>query len=309
MGSHLFVAVMLVTSALVGTIATTVVFRRPLRPLDGLIKGLEEIQKGNYDVRIPEKGGHQFYNISKNFNTMAQELGSIETLRSDFISSFSHEFKTPIASIKGFAKLLKNPALTEEERREYLDIIITESERLSQLATNTLNIKKIESMEMIAEKSPYRLDEQIRQCVLILEPRWSEKKQNLSLELGEVVLNGNEELMHQVWINLIDNAVKFTPENGDIVIALKVVDNSGIFTISDNGIGMTAETQKHVFEKFYQGDKSRAIEGSGVGLSIVKKIVEISEGNIKVKSVSGEGTTFIVVLPLCNANDKKAADK
>ena len=288
-----------VTSSIIGSLISAMAFRRTLRIVDSFLDGMKEIRKGNYGVRIGENSPNERIRyLAENFNLMSQELSGIETLRSDFINSFSHEFKTPISSIKGFAKLLKNPNLSEEERQDYLDIIISESERLSRLASGTMDITKVESLESVPERKMYRLDEQIRQCILLLEPRWSKKKLTVDVDLTEIDYTGSEDLLQQVWINLIDNAVKFTADGGEIAVSLSRVQNNAIATVSDNGCGMDAETQKHMFDKFFQGDPSRSMEGIGVGLSLVKKIVKVSQGRIKVRSALNEGTSITVVLPV-----------
>jgi len=286
-------------SGIISSLLAALGFRKSLHHIDTFQDGMEEIRKGNYSVRVSESSmNERVRHLAENFNLMAHELSSVEALKSDFIGSFSHEFKTPITSIKGFAKLLKNPALSEEERKDYLDIIITESERLSRLASSTLDITKVENMESVAEKTKYRLDEQMRECTLLLEPRWNKKDLTVNAELEEVVFDGNEDLMRQVWINLIDNAVKFTQEKGRISVSLFAAHGNAIATISDNGCGMDENTQKRMFDKFFQADPSRSTEGNGVGLSLVKKIVSISEGEIRVKSTPGKGTCMTVILPL-----------
>ena len=303
LGPHIYIIFILLSSCIIGVILTALFHKRPFRPIENLLKGIEEISNGNYNVRLHtvEFGGAA--RIVDSFNKMAQELGSIETLRNDFIGSFSHEFKTPINSIKGFAKLLKNKNLSDDERKEYLNIIIDESERLSQLATNTLNFTKIESQEMVLSTTEYKLDEQIRQSILILEPKWNKKKLNLNVDLEETVFDGNVDLLQQVWINLIDNAIKFTPENGDVFISLKKVQSDIVVIISDSGCGMSEETKKRMFDKFYQADKSRITQGHGLGLAIVYKIIKLAGGEIKVKSEIGQGSAFTIILPIGKNED------
>ncbi|MDF2842689.1 MAG: sensor histidine kinase [Herbinix sp.] len=236
--------------------------------------------------------------LSESFNKMVYELSTIETLRSDFVNNFSHEFKTPIVSVRGFAKLLKEGDLTEEEKQEYLDIIIAESERLADLSTNVLNLSKYESIEIITDKISFRLDEQIRRAVVLMEPKWSVKDIDMTIELEDITFLGNEDLTQQIWINLLDNAIKFTPHGGHIKIHL-LRWNQGIrFTIQDNGNGMDEQTKSHIFDKFYQGDNSHKTTGNGLGLALVKRIIKLSGGGITVQSTPGDGSKFTVFLPM-----------
>nr|WP_245645000.1 HAMP domain-containing sensor histidine kinase [Peribacillus loiseleuriae] len=185
---------------------------------------------------------------------MTQELSSIETLRSDFVNNFSHEFKTPIVSIRGFAKLLKDNNLSEEDRRDFLDIIITESERLATLSTNVLTLAKYENLGIIADKAPFRLDEQIRRTIVLMEPKWSAKDITVNLELDKVIYKGNEDLTQHIWLNLFDNAIKFSYQGGLINITLVKVDDEIRFVIQDDGSGMDDHSKVHIFDKFYQVD-------------------------------------------------------
>ncbi|MDP3447280.1 MAG: HAMP domain-containing sensor histidine kinase, partial [Eubacteriales bacterium] len=247
-------------------------------------------------LRFP--GAGSFADLVTSFNRMAEELGSIEMLRSDFVDHFSHEFKTPIVSIKGFAEELKHDDLTPEQRNEYLDIIIHESSRLAQLATNVLNLSRVEKQSILADRARFDLTEQVRRSVLLFENKWEQRKLNLSVELDEVLIEGDEELLSQVWLNLIDNAVKFTPEGGCVDIRLRKSDSSVVFIIMDDGYGISEEAQRHIFDKFYQGDASHAVSGNGLGLSIARRVVALHNGDIRCKSEEGAGTEFSVALPL-----------
>ena len=231
------------------------------------------------------------------FNEMAQELGGIEMFRKDFINNFSHEFKTPIVSIRGFAKQLERDDLTDEQRREYTSIIVSESERLANMASNILLLTKLENQQIVTDREEYRLDEQLRKCILLLEKNWSAKEIELSLNMDEVTYVGNEEMMSHVWVNLIGNAVKFSPQGGLLEITCARMGNGVIATIRDHGEGMDEDTQKRIFEKFYQGDSAHATEGNGLGLSLVKQIVDLCNGQVVVDSHPGAGTAFTVTLP------------
>ena len=234
--------------------------------------------------------------LVNSFNDMAQELGSIEMFRKDFINNFSHEFKTPIVSIRGFAKQLERDDLTDEQRREYAAIIVSESERLANMSSNILLLTKLENQQIVTDKAKYRLDEQLRSCILLLEKQWEAKNIDLSLNLDEVDYVGNEEMMSHIWVNLIGNAVKFSEPDGLIEISCERADGAVRVEVRDHGAGMDEATQKRIFEKFYQGDSAHATEGNGLGLSLARRIVDLCGGTIEVHSRVGEGTAFIVKL-------------
>ena len=284
---------------LIATALTGVFSKRALMPLRGIIKATQRVTEGDFSVKVnTDRGINEFSELAKSFNKMTDELSSIETLRSDFINTFSHEFKTPIVSIRGFAKLLKEGDLSDEERKEYLEIILTESERLALLSTNVLNLSKYESLEIITEKTPFRVDEQIRMAVLMTEPKWSAKNLDVDIELEEVTFIGSADLTQQVWLNLIDNAVKYSGTGGNIAIRLEHWNKGLRFIIADNGVGMDEPTKPRIFDKFYQGDASRTEAGNGLGLTIVKRIVELCGGSITFDSELGKGSVFTVTLPL-----------
>lgn len=236
-----------------------------------------------------------FGHFSNKFNHMAEELGSVEMLRTDFVGNFSHEFKTPIVSIRGFAKALKWDDLTEEERTEYLDIIISESERLSELSQNVLYLSKIENQTIITNKRRYNLSEQIRRVVALLDHKFSEKQLEVLFDSDEFMITANEEMMKQVWINLLDNGIKFSPLGGKIAISIKQEKDNLSVKISNQGDEIPPEMKEHIFDKFYQGDLSHSTNGNGLGLAIVKKIINLHSGKIIVHS-SKNGCTFELLL-------------
>ena len=287
-----------VLSAVVGAGLTLLLSRIPLKPIRDLIEAINQLADGNFKVRIHLDLNREFERLSESFNRMAQELENTELLRSDFINNFSHEFKTPIVSLRGFAKILKNDSLTKEERDEYLDIIISESNRLSQLSTNVLNLSKIEKMSILSDMESFDLSEEVRQSVLLLESKWQKKNLELFIDMDELEYHGNKALLNQVWINLIDNAIKFSPQNGKIKLKLHRKKDQVVFQILDNGCGMDEETKNHIFDRFYQGDSSHTAEGNGIGLTVVEKIVHLHKGQISVVSEAGIGTTFTVNLPI-----------
>lgn len=292
------IMVLLIISVVVGTVVSFMISRIPLKPLRRMIDAINRLAAGDFSPRLHFSGSNSFAELSTSFNRMAEELGSIEMLRSDFVDSFSHEFKTPIVSIKGFAEELKHDDLAPEQRQEYLDIIIHESSRLSQLATNVLNLSRVEKQAILASRARFDLTEQIRRCILLFEGKWEDRGLKLAVELDEVTLDGDEELLSQVWLNLIDNAVKFTPEGGNIEIRLQQREGTAKFIIRDDGYGIPEEAQRHIFDKFYQGDPSRSVSGNGLGLSIAKRVVTLHGGSIRCKSEDGAGTEFAVELPL-----------
>lgn len=236
--------------------------------------------------------------LAQNFNKMAEELAGTETLRGDFISNVSHEFKTPLASIQGFAKLLQSDDITEQEREEYTQIIIDETSRLSKLSSNILRLTKLENQKTVGKKTRFSLDEQIRKILLVLEPEWSKKKIDLDIDLEDIMYVGSEELMAQIWQNIINNAIKFTPEGGKISVKLFRNEKNISAEIWDNGPSIAPDVKAKIFDKFYQGDRSRATEGNGLGLALVKRIIELSEGSIEVENdMKKGGVCFRISLP------------
>lgn len=296
----------LLVSSIIGTSLSAMVSEKLLKPLHQLINATKIIAKGDFSVRVPEiNNDSEIAVLLRNFNQMAEELGSIEMFRNDFINNFSHEFKTPIVSIRGFARQLQNENISEEKRREYTEIIISEAERLTKMSSNVLLLTKFENQQFITNQTEYDLDEQIRNCVILLEKQWSRKNIDISLNLSKVRIFSNEEMLSHLWINLIDNAIKYTDENGKISIILYETNDKIIFTITDSGKGMDEYTIKHIFDKFYQADKSRSTYGNGLGLSIVKRIIELCRGDIAVESRIGAGTTFSVTLPKYQKEEQK----
>lgn len=286
----------LVTSVCVGTIVAAIVSRFPLRPVYTMIAGLNRLASGDYNARINLGTIDVAAKLSDSFNTLAEELQNTEMLRSDFVNNFSHEFKTPIVSIYGFAKLLKKGNLTEEQKAEYLDIIEEESARLSAMATNVLNLTKIENQSILSNVTEYNLSEQLRMCVLLLEKKWTEKNLGISINFSEHNVVGEEELLKQVWINLIDNAIKFSPNDGTVEIGIKEDGERITVSVKNNGSPISDKDLPRIFNKFYQCDPSHSSQGNGIGLAIVKKIVTLHKGEVTVES-KGNETTFYVSLP------------
>ncbi|MBU5434446.1 cell wall metabolism sensor histidine kinase WalK [Pseudoflavonifractor sp. MSJ-37] len=261
-----------------------------------LSDGLRSVADGDFSVRLDEDEGGPLAPAFADFNKMAEELQSVQTLRNDFINDFSHEFKTPITAVKGFTELLLEPGCSEEERQEYLQIILAESTRLADLTSSTLLLSKVESQHCISEKTDFPLDEQVKRCAILFSHAWEEKGISFTADLAPARYHGNEELMRQIWINLLSNAVKYTPQGGEISVSLTAVGDELAVSISDNGVGMSPEVQAHVFDKYYQGDPDHA-GGLGLGLSIVHRIVALCGGRIELTSIEDQGSTFTVYLP------------
>lgn len=295
------ILLMVITGLLVSTGITMVVFKRFLIPIEHLIVALRQVAAGQFDVRLEENGeDSDVQQMNLNFNKMVQELQSTETLQSDFIQNVSHEFKTPLASIEGYATLL-DAAEIPDELHEYAHRILESTCQLSSLTSNILRLSKLENQQILSEQSSFSLDEQLRQAILSLEPLWNAKGLTIDMDLPEVNYYGNEQLLLQVWINLFSNAIKFTPGDGGIITAgiqTEAAPGWLLVTIQDNGLGMTEEVQKHIFDKFYQGERNRNIEGNGLGLALVKKIISLSGGRIDVESQPCQGATFKVWLPV-----------
>lgn len=291
------IIVAIATVIAIGTILSSYVGKRFLKPIRSLVSATEKISKGDFTVQVKTPSNRELRELVNNFNRMTKSLGSIDTLGKDFLNNVSHEFKTPIASIRGFATLLKDDDISAQEREEYLDIIINESDRLSQLSSNILSLSRLENQTVLTDCSEFSLDEQLRRVILTLEPQWSEKRIDVEVKLEPVTILANEELLWQAWMNIIGNAVKFTPEDGWIGISLTTESDNAVVKISDNGIGMNEEQSKRVFDKFYQCDKSHSGLGNGLGLSLAKRIIDLSEGGITVESEEGKGSAFTVSLP------------
>ena len=295
-----FVLNVAVWSVLFGTVLTAITSRIPLKPVNKIINAMNRLASGDYKPRLnfsTPLGRHSTaVELTDSFNRLAEELEHTEMLRSDFINNFSHEFKTPIVSIAGFAKLLKRGNLTEEQRAEYIDIIEEESLRLSYMATNVLNLTKVENQAILTDVTRFNLSEQIRNCALLLENKWMKKNVELNIDFNEYYIDANEEMLKQVWINLIDNAVKFASEGGFVEVDITETEGLLLISVMNTGSEIPKEIRERIFNKFYQADESHATEGNGIGLAIVKQIVRLHRGYINVSSGNGK-TIFTVALP------------
>lgn len=265
-----------------------------------LIDGINKVSDGDFSFTLDTdtKNAGPLADVFEKFNIMIKELQGVETLKEDFVNQFSHEFKTPISSINGFVKMLQNDNLPEDKKKQYFEIIQNETKRLSQLSASILSLSKLESQQLVSEKSKFSLDEQIKECIILLSTDWNFKNIDMSANLDSVVYNGDKELTKQLWINLLSNAIKFTPENGSVSLTLKR-DGSNIFvTIKDSGCGISQENINRIFNKYFKTDSNAQNPGIGLGLSIVKQILQICNGSIIVESELNKGSTFIISLPI-----------
>lgn len=275
------------------------------RPIEQINEATKKVALGEYDIELESKREDEIGELTNNFNKMTRGLKSTENLQKEFINNVSHEIKTPVSSIEGFAKFLKDKNLTDEEREEYTNIIIEEAKRLENLTGKILKLSKLNNQEVITNKQEIDIAEQIRRAISLLEPKWSKKDIKINVSLDEKVFLGDEDLIYQVWVNIIDNAIKFSNEGGSIDIKVYEKDKNIIVEIKDHGIGMKEEELEKVYDRFYQIDKSHSKEGSGLGLAIVKRIVGLSEGKIEIKSKENKGTTVTVKLPVSIEKNNK----
>ena len=297
----LTILVFIVITTIVLFIFLVFLGRFPLKPVNDFINKMNRLSSGDFKARLHFGGflskNRTFQELEESFNELAEELDNTEMLRADFINNFSHEFKTPIVSIAGLAKLVNKGDISDEEKKAYLLAIESESMRLANMATNVLNLTKVENQTILTDVNTYNVSEQIRTCVLLLENQWSSKNIELFLDFDEFEIRANEELMKQVFINLLDNAIKFSPEGGCVSVEISDTQSNLSVAIKNTGDEIPKDKIDKIFNKFYQADESHAAKGNGVGLAIVKKIVKLHSGKISVTSENGE-TTFTVTLPI-----------
>ena len=285
-----------VVSVVIGCALTYFASKVILKPINELVDGLGKLSQGDYSARLHFNEKNDMINISNAFNSCAEELEHTEIMRSDFINNFSHEFKTPISAINGFVKLLEREDIPEEKRRKYLAVIREETQRLSDMTTNILTLTKVESQGILTDKETFCLSEQIRSCGLLLERKWQEKNLQLVFDFDEHTIVGNEEMLKQVWLNLLDNAIKFSKRESPLVVRINETAECLQIDVENEGVEIKEADRERIFQKFYQAEKSASKSGNGIGLSIVKHIVELHNGSVDVES--GKGTTvFTVILP------------
>ncbi len=298
---NLLILIILGGSAVLGMTSAFFFGRFFMTPIKAMIDMMNRLSAGDFHSRITFRGilakQKTVAKLTDSINRTAEELERTEMFRTDFVNNFSHEFKTPIVSIAGFAGLLKDGNLSEEEKREYIGIIEEESLRLSAMATNVLNLTKVENQTILSDTSTYNLSEQIRTCFLLLESKWDKKRVDFHLDFDEYTVTANEELLKQVWLNLLDNAVKFTDEGGRICVRIEKETGGLAVSVTNTGSTVRPEDREKIFRKFYQADTSHATDGNGIGLAVVKRIVDLHGGTVTVDSADNE-TTFTVQLPL-----------
>ncbi|MBO5789495.1 MAG: HAMP domain-containing histidine kinase [Clostridia bacterium] len=295
----IFVAIMIgLASALVGSFLFRFAFRLWLEPVNHVLEGMSLLAEGKYDTRISINSRWGMSQMQDGFNRLAGELQNVEILRSDFINNFSHEFKTPLVSIRGLAGLMKSKELPREKQITYLDIIEEEAKRLSFMTTNVLQISKLENQTILTDRVRYNLSEQLRRCLLLLEKQWSQKDLSLMVEFDEFYVVANEDMMSHVWVNLLDNAIKFADNGGSVLI--DITQNGSWLTVKvgNTGPAIPPEEMTKIFTKFYQVDQSHAKSGNGIGLSIAKYVIELHKGTISVsRDEEQEMTVFSVEIP------------
>jgi len=293
-----FLAVLLALIFISSTVLIVVLSRFIVKPVKDLTSATRQIVAGRFDVELNTARRDELGNLASHFTTMAHSIKRLDAMRQEFVANVSHEIQSPLTSIQGFAQTILDKGATPEEAKRYLQIIAEESTRLSSLSKQLLTLAAFDKEETMLKKSSYRLDEQIRHILIVTEWQWSEKGLDIDPELPDTIITADEQLLHQVWFNLITNSIKFSRPGGKISIEVQAEEHI-VVIISDTGIGISEEELPHIFERFYKADKSRgsARSGSGLGLSIVQKIVELHEGIVEVKSTKGKGTAFTVRLP------------
>lgn len=290
-----------IISLIISIVIMLIIQRLLIRPINQVTKAMQQLATGNFEERIYLKDSlrpREIKTFAESFNKTAEALSSVEILRTDFINNFSHEFKTPIHSLVGIAEFLKSGDCPPEEINEYLDAIIDQSKRLATLSTNVLYLTKLETETTSLEMKNLDLSELLRQRLLLFDYKCNEKKLNVKTYINPLTLYGNADLLSQMMGNILDNAIKFSPDGSSISVELLSKENYAVFKVKDHACGMDKETINRIFEKFYQGDASHATEGFGLGLPMVKKIVELHCGRLKVESQVGKGTAFTIELPV-----------
>ncbi len=288
---------LVVISLIIGMVITNFLSKIIFAPIRRLGKAMEQVADGDFTVRAPEQSSSlELMELYSGFNLMVQELGSTEILQTDFVSNVSHEFKTPINAIEGYSMLLQSGDNLTPQQREYVDKIVFNTQRLSSLMGSILLLSKLENQQIPTGQTVFRLDEQIRQSIVALEETWERKNIEIDADLAWVEYLGNEPMLRHVWDNLIGNAVKFSPEQSLVKIGLQKTDNGIRFTVEDQGPGIPEESQKRIFDKFYQSDSSHKQEGNGLGLALAKRIVTFEGGTITVENIPEGGCRFTVTL-------------
>lgn len=284
------------TSVVIGLLLALFLGKIIFKPINTIANGMTKLSEGDFSTRIDLGKYYGMKKLTQSFNLLAEELENTEILRSDFVNDFSHELKTPIVSISGLISLMKNGNLPEDKRKHYLAIMEEEANRLTQMTSNALYLSKIEKQAILTNKNSFNVSEQIRNSLLLLERKWTKKNLTPIIEFDEYTVNANEDMMKEVWLNLIDNAIKFADEGSELKITAEMLLGELFISIENQGPEIPESDYEAIFTKFYQVDKSRSIEGNGIGLSIVKHIINLHGGEISVKSKNRK-TVFTVILP------------
>lgn len=295
---HIIFALLLAAMFMLSLILILIFTRYLVKPIEKLSHATKKLAEGQYDIHLDISRRDEIGDLAMHFARMTESLKQLDEMRQEFVSNVSHEIQSPLTSIQGFSQAIRSGGVTNEQRETYLTIIEEESRRLSSLSKQLLTLASLDKETGLYEPTRFRLDEQIRQVLLVLQHQWQQKKLAMELTLPETFIVGDKQQLNQVWMNLLANSIKFTPTAGSIYIAVQK-DTQIVVTIRDTGVGMSEEEQAHVFDRFYKGDKSRNREatGSGLGLSIVLKILQVAKGSIHIQSRIGEGTTVTVSLP------------
>jgi len=290
---------LVILSAGVGAAVTSVLVVQFFTPVTHLGRGMKQVAKGDFSIQLKTNSYfREIRDIYDNFNLMTQELAATEILQTDFVSNVSHEFKTPISAIEGYATLLQGDGVADAgDRALYVEKILLNSRRLSHLVGNILLLSKVDNQAIQAKKTTFRLDEQIRQTIVMLEPEWAPKDVSFEVDLASIDFTGSENLLPHIWSNLIGNAIKFVPQGGEIRLRLTRQADQALFVIEDNGPGIREAALQHIFDRFYQGDSSHKEEGNGLGLALVKQITQVCGGSVAVENLPGGGCRFTVALP------------
>lgn len=294
---HIATILFALFSLIIGTFITIFTIKMILRPLSDILDAVNSIAEGDYSVRVTPRGIKRFKKLGERFNAMAEEINSAEILKKDFVNNFSHEFKTPITSILGFAKILKQNSLTENEKDEYLDIIINESQSLTDLSQNILTLSRLENQPIMTDVEDINITEQLRLSVAVMDSRLSEKNIEILFYADECLIRGNRGFLRQVWINLIDNAIKFSPDNSSLRITAVQNEDEAVVTISNHAKPIDENAKRHIFDRFYQAEKSHSTQGNGLGLTLVHAIITNHRGTIELEEDDEYEVKFVIKLP------------
>lgn len=289
----------------VALIINSLTIKTVIKPIKAVSDAMQQVTRGNFDIHLEVVGNDEISVLQRNFNTMTDGLKQNEEMSKNFASIVSHEYKTPIAAITGYAQLLYNGGLEEEEEKQYIKTILEQSKRLSNLSVNMLQLARLDSNTVGMNKEMFSLDEQIRNVIVNMENLWEQKNIELDINLDKAQVYCNSQMLYHVWENLLSNAIKFTPKNGKITVTCQVSDNYAVVKVADTGCGISPENIPHIFERFYKSDSEVNADGNGLGLAITQKIIQLSGGKVSVESEAGKGSLFTVTLPAFDYNAEK----